>query len=83
MSFDHNVREDVVPPRYDPATVHLRVYAASLDEHMCDICAALAGREFASTDAELPTLPNPHCTAVLGCRCGWLTLDAKGESRER
>ena len=83
MPFDHNVREGITPPSYDPATVRLRLYAASLDEQMCESCAALAGREFASNDPDMPILPNPNCTAAHGCRCGWLTLDANSEPAEQ
>jgi hypothetical protein len=52
----------------------LRVYAASLDDRMCEQCAALAGVEFQTADSNAPSLPNPACTSAHGCRCAWITI---------
>lgn len=60
------------PARYEPPS--RRLYAASLDEHMCDACAAQAGREFDALDPATPMLPNPDCTSRNGCRCAWLRI---------
>jgi hypothetical protein len=66
------------PSQYDPQV--LRVYAASLDEGMCEQCAALAGAEFHNGDLRAPSVPNPACTSVHGCRCVWIILGGDGDS---
>jgi hypothetical protein len=60
-----------------PASAHTtlraeHVYGAELDSYMCPVCAAHAGLEYRPGDPQAPTIPNPACTSMHGCRCAWI-----------
>jgi HK97 family phage portal protein len=58
--YDHFQQTDEFQDRY--------VYSAILDSNVCEVCAAVDGRESYNLD-DLPLVPNPDCQGGYRCRC--------------